>query len=196
MEITINRYWSNDNNAELLCKRPRVDYRISEYLFDFINRNILVKKKIMQSGKYDITLFMSIYNPEHFYDETYIYNTDKTKFHVSVYKLKMSVFCNSLLFNSKITPSEYADIVYDMFALYLLCRYKKLTKEIFDEAKKNLDYDCINSFEFPAQFDNQKYILDEGSVGIGNVRYDNEKKEWISDRIFTLREEYLKVFEK
>jgi hypothetical protein len=68
-----------------------------------------------------------------------------------------------------------------MFALYLINCYKKLTKEIFDEAKKKLNYNYINSFEFPAKFENQKYSDDECSIGTGNVKYDNEKKYWHAD---------------
>ena len=198
MEIIIDRFWTDENNAELLCKRPRVDYRISEYLFDFINQNILMKKKIMKSGSYSVTLFMKFLDPEkHKFVFENPYNTDKTRFAFpvtrSIKNRNVGVFCTSILFNSQMTPAEYAQIVYDMYAFYFIFRYKKLTKELFDETKKKLDYDLINSFDFPAKFDNQKYMTDESAIGI-NPKYDKEQREWISERIFVIRDEYLKVF--
>lgn len=112
MTITISRYWTYDNNVEMLCKRPRIDYKISEYLFDFINQNILVKKKIMQSGNYGITLFMQFPNLNMF-TET-LYNTDKTNFLLVEHKLKKSVCCGSLLFNSEM-------LLRNMLILCMIC---------------------------------------------------------------------------
>jgi hypothetical protein len=42
----ITRLWDIDDydlvpNIEILYKRPRVDYRISEYVFDYINKNTM-----------------------------------------------------------------------------------------------------------------------------------------------------------
>lgn len=45
-----------------------------------------------------------------------------------------------------------------MFADYLLFNYKKLKKETFDNFEKQLDFSHIESFPFPADYDDQKYI--------------------------------------
>ena len=198
MEITINRFWEHENDVEMLCKRPRVDYRISEYLFEFINQNILIEKKIMQTGEYDFTLFLKMFKPqEHtfFFDNPY--NTKQTKYtpyvNQSIKSKNIKMFCASLLFNAQMTPKEYVEIVYDMFALYFILRYKKLTKALFDEAKQKIDYDFVNSFEFPAIFENQKYMLDDSSIGINPV-YDKEQKKWVDEKTFCPQSEYLKYF--
>jgi hypothetical protein len=45
------RHWniygshSQGYQAELLYKRPRIDYRISEYIVEYINKNVLEPKK-------------------------------------------------------------------------------------------------------------------------------------------------------
>jgi hypothetical protein len=200
MEIEISRFWSDNNNAELLCKRPRIDYRISEYLFDFINQKILTDKKVMQSGNYSITLFMKLFDPEkHKFVFENPYNTDKTKFDFpgnrSFTSKTIYIFCDSLLFDSQMTPSEYTRIVYDMYAFYFIHRYKRLTKALFDETKKQLDYDFINSFEFPAPFENQKYSLDEITVEV-NSKYDKDSRQWTGEFTFVPKDEYMKVFGK
>jgi hypothetical protein len=105
------------------------------------------------------------------------------------------MWCRSLLFNAQMTPSGYAQIIYDVFALYFTLRYKRLTKTIFDDLKRKLDYDYINSFEFPAKFENQKYMNDEITIGL-NPKYDKERKEWVNERSFCAKEEYLNYFGK
>jgi hypothetical protein len=200
MEIKIERFWTHYDNAKMLYKRPRVDYRISEYLFDFINQHILTEKKVMQTGIYDFTLFLKIFNPdEHkfFFDNPY--DTEQTKYSPSIrYSIKsknINMCCSSTLFNAQMTPKEYVEIVYDMFALYFILRYKKLTKALFDELKQKIDYDYVNSFEFPATFENQKYMLDDSTIGKNPV-YDKEQREWVSEREFCIKDEYLKHFGK
>ena len=200
MKVKIERYWTHDNEAKMLCERPRIDYRVSEYLFDFINQHILTEKKVMQTGDYCFTLFLKIFNPaEHkfFFDNPY--DTEQTKYSPSVrgsIKSKnINMLCSSLFFNSQMTPTEYTEIVYDAFALYFILRYKKLTKVLFDNLKQKIDYDYINSFEFPAAFENQKYSLDENSIGINPV-YDKEQRKWVSERVFCPKDEYMKHFHK
>jgi len=200
MEIEITRFWTHENDVEMLCKRPRVDYRISEYLFEFINQNILTEKGLMQTGTYNFTLFLKIFNPEKhkfFFDNPY--DTEQTKYtpyrNQNIKSKDISMFCSSLLFNAQMTPKEYVEVVYDMFALYFILRYKKLTKALFDELKQKIDYDLVNSFEFPATFEDQKYQTDEESIGINPV-YDKEQKKLVSERIFCPKDEYLKRYGK
>ena len=200
MEIEIIRYWGHDNDTEMLCKRPRVDYRISEYLFEFINQNILVEKKIMQTGIYRFALYLEVFNSEkHKFSFDNPYDTDQTKYTPYVYQSikskNIKMFCDSLLFNAQMTPKEYVEIVYDMFALYFVVRYKKMTKAAFDELKQKIDYDFVSSFEFPATLENQKYQLDDTTICINPV-YDKEQKKWIGEREFCARDEYLKHFGK
>jgi hypothetical protein len=57
MKMTrITRLWDiydfilQKDNVEKFSKRPRIDYRISKYIFDYINESILKPKKIIQTG--------------------------------------------------------------------------------------------------------------------------------------------------
>jgi hypothetical protein len=64
--VEIQRMWSisdEDLNEriEMLYKRPRVDYRISEYIYEYINKRILVPNKIMQTGDYLMILSFATY---------------------------------------------------------------------------------------------------------------------------------------
>ena len=74
------------------------------------------------------------------------------------------IFCYSTELTEKITPKEYANIVYDMMGAFLTSKYKKITKETMDKNRKGMDYNLIESFKFPAPFENQKYFLDNPSI--------------------------------
>lgn len=172
--ITISRFWSHEDEddgiskPEIMFRRPRVDYRISEYIWSFLESNLLIQKRILQKNSMAITLFMGPIKKHHkfFYDSAY--NTETKKFHPAMRgsKLKdISISCSYNGFNEKMSPAEYADIVYDMYCSFLVDSFKKITKEECDELKGMLDFDVIHSFEFPATFDNQKYSADGGGYG-------------------------------
>ncbi|MDR1452141.1 MAG: hypothetical protein LBI57_07430, partial [Helicobacteraceae bacterium] len=62
----ITRLWDIDDFdltpcLEILYKRPRIDYKISEYVFEYINKNTLVPNKIMQTEDYNICLSFAFY---------------------------------------------------------------------------------------------------------------------------------------
>ncbi|MBP1989614.1 hypothetical protein [Paenibacillus eucommiae] len=197
--MTISRFWSHEDEDDGICKpdimfrRPRVDYRISEYIWSFLESKLLLPKKILQKNSMAITLFMRPINKHHkfFYDSAY--NTETKKFHPAMRgsKLKdISISCSYNGFNEKMPPAEYADIVYDMYCSFLVDSFKKITKEECDELKGMLDFDVIHSFEFPATFDNQKYSGDGGGYGGRTVN-------WIVDEKaipYNYRETYINQF--
>ncbi|MFC7348322.1 hypothetical protein ACFQO9_16505 [Chryseobacterium zhengzhouense] len=177
MEITIKRFWSNDDDegiprSSILLKRPRVDGKIADYIFDFIWKNVLTPKKIMQKGNYEFTLYFDVIRKTHKFFYNSIYNTDNIKFHPAFRDRKLngqitkevSIFGYSDRFNELITPTEYANLVYDMFGSYLVENFKKLSKKELEDNKQKMDYDAINKFPFPASFDAQNYSGDNGSV--------------------------------
>lgn len=187
--ITIVRLWdfnkplSIEPDIESLFKRPRTDFRISEYIFEFIDEYILKPNKILQKGNYRFCLAFGIYNPEiqKFHQEN-PYNNNYSKFRLAQYNRKaykeIQINCNSTFFNENIEPIAYAWMVYDMFAVYLTTNFKKITKEIMEDKKMNLDKSYITDLEFPAKFENQKYIADETSVEFTSTDgYTTEKRE-------------------
>ncbi|MEI2274207.1 hypothetical protein OHD16_18820 [Sphingobacterium sp. ML3W] len=57
------------------------------------------------------------------------------------------------------SPRIYADIIYDAFGSFLILISKKVKKEDFDELKKRMDYDKIESFLFPAIIEDMKLFI-------------------------------------
>ena len=84
--------------------------------------------------------------------------------------MKFYLECCSLELNECIKPIDYANIVYAMFSDFLVREYKKTvkgmkTKDIVDKYKNGMDYALIEKFEYPASFENQKYLYDtEGGL--------------------------------
>jgi uncharacterized membrane protein len=183
---TIDDYDSKKQDIEILYKRPRVDYRISEYVFEYINKSILELKKIMQTGNYSICFsFHSYFKSLKFFEDN-IYNTENTKYSFHLYtntvnKVKYKVIflgCCSNEWNENIKPKEYANAVYDMVGSFLVKKYKKITKEIMDKNKIGMDYKTIEKYKYPALFIDQKYLNDEkeGSFVINNEEINIKEK--------------------
>jgi hypothetical protein len=175
--VKIVRFWISERtepDSKLLYKRPRIDFKISEYVFDHINKNILKPKNIMQTGDYEITLFFLIFNiwgysgyKKHiqniFDTENTIYDLEYgpnySKSGADNYRdIKIKIYSNE--FHENITPKKYANIVYDGIGMFLTNKYKKINKEIMDKNKNGMDYNYIESFNYPAAYEDQKYIGD------------------------------------
>jgi hypothetical protein len=187
-------------NIEILYKRPRVDYRISEYVFDYINKNILEQNKIMQTGNYKICFSFQFYRKEnHTYHNNTIFCTENTKysFHLLTstengikYKIIM-VFCYSTELTEKITPKKYANIVYDMMGAFFTSKYKKITKEKIDKNRIGMDYNLIESFKFPAPFENQKYLQDNPGILKGSTVSKGKKIDIVE---INIKEKYIECY--
>jgi hypothetical protein len=169
------RLWSITDGSlnyrlELLYKRPRIDYRISEYIFEYINKNILEPKKIMQKGNNLVCFSFSIwYKDKQKYSEDSLYNTEETTYSYKIFTMtedrikykQVQLFCYSTKLNENIKPKEYANMVYDMVGAFLIDKFKKVTKEIMDKNKTGIDYKIIEKFKYPALAKDQKYLCDE-----------------------------------
>ena len=184
----------------LLYKRPRVDYRISEYIFAYINKNILEENKIMQTGNYDLSFSFNQYHKDDmkFHKDT-TFCTENTKFDFHLYneteggiKYKcILVFCWSTRITEKIEPKEYANIVYDMIGAFLTSKYKKITKELMDKNRNGIDYDFIQSYKFPAKFEDQKYMMDDPGIW-KNSEIKNGKEANIIE--LNIKEKYIEHY--
>ena len=190
--IDVHRSWhlGPEDTLDYLYKRPRIDYRVSEYVVDYIFKTIPQFDKILDKNYYriafsfsgrfsgivdqdeldDMALFGYYTDVEYITDDiSYCFFRKKSTF--------LHAMCDSIKLNENITPAEYADIVYDMVSILLRRWYKRLTKEFMDDNKNKMDYDYINSFEFPASFENQRYDIDiDGSRFIfnGDTWWDGE----------------------
>jgi hypothetical protein len=185
---------------ELLYNRPRIDCGISEYVFEYINKNILQPNKIMQSGDYSICFSFGVYYKDtQIYITDSLYNTDTEHydFHLCQttedgikYKV-IQLFYNSTQIDENLKPREYANIVYDMVGAFLIRKYKKITKEIMDKNKTGMDYAYIEKFKYPALFKDQKYLCDDNDNSRCLVTDDKGVEKYINEK-----EEYLKHYEE
>lgn len=199
MAIKLKRLWNNldDEGNLVLLNRPRVSIEIDRYIWNTIEQNIVLPKKIMQSKSYDYTLVVSLgkYNPEkdlHFkfspyngsLKETILLSTkDFSTLHYSredfIDGIKRQRWFSPEKFwinsgdktalisactdnvTEKITPLEYADILFDAFGAFLLYNFKKVKKSDLDMLKTKIDNNIVCGFPFPAPFSEQQYQGDD-----------------------------------
>ena len=164
--MTITRFVDIEN----ILHRPRVSYKISEYVWLYIYKNYLKGLNILTDNKYSYRLNLSFskYNPDihkFFFDSQF--NTEQNKFWPekrfnTINKIikQADIDVVSIYLDENIQPKDYADIVYDMFGAFLVEIYKKVKKVDMDNMKEGMDYKYIESFSFPAPFDEQRYFLD------------------------------------
>jgi len=147
---------------------PRISPEVAQYIWDYIYRNLLVGKKILidDQFKYRITLDLKKFDPEkHKFFTDCPFNTTEDKFRPEPRFNKQRTLKFALLsvISTKIeplmSPRIYADIIYDAFGSFLILISKKVKKEDFDELKKRMDYDKIESFLFPAVIEDMKLFI-------------------------------------
>lgn len=203
MIVEIRRFWGlndadNNPNPEVLFKRPRIDFRISEYIFNFLFENYLKQKKLMIKGNFRITLYFSELNSESKFTHNSIFNSYETTFfpYSSIISengtkiTEIGIFCNSNLISEKIKPRDYSKLVYNMFASYLVEKYKKVNLEDLINLREKVDYSKIEKFEYPAKFENQKYSGDEGKFAGKYINGVLDEKI----KPFSIKEEYLNKY--
>lgn len=198
----LKRLWGSVDDEPYgitLLKRPRVSYKVDDYVWNMIEENIVKPNKIMQSERYDYVFVVAFtqYNPEKFrFAKVTPYNGvlkdnvmqlsnqhpkvryavndfvngefrkkwfTPEKFWINSGKKTALVSVTADIITEKITPLEYADILFDAFAATLLYNFKKLNLSDFEKLKTYMKADAICSFPFPALFDEQRYINDGGS---------------------------------
>lgn len=186
-----------------LLQRPRVSHKISEYVFSFIDENILKPNRILQSDKriywFTLSFSFSIPKPNRilytspFSTKTRLYVPHKGFRTVEGKKWAfLSVTADDI--SQETSPYDYAMVVYDMVADYLLYNYKKLDKSSFEQTRLCMDRSYIDSFRFPAPFEEQKYSVDDGTYPVSPQTLSNG---WISlDKWVQIspKEEYLKHY--
>jgi hypothetical protein len=195
MQYEISRIVGLEN--EKLLRRPRVNFRISEYVFSYINEKLLVPNRIMQSNKYNYWFTLDfgypIPRPNRILYKS-PFSTESRLFvsHLgfrTVDKLSkwayLSVTADDV--NENIEPYEYSLVVFDMFADYLQRNYKKITMQSLLSLRSGMDRNYIESFPFPAPFDEQRYSNDEGMYGDPiangvipeNYKYKSAQEEYL-----------------
>ena len=68
--------------------------------------------------------------------------------------------------SESIAPREYADLLFDGIGAALVFNFKRLKREELDGLKPKIDWSMVESFPFPAPFEEQQYIGDEGKIHV------------------------------
>ena len=201
MSFIIQRSFSPDYKS--LLTRPRVSHKVSEYVLDLINDNLLKPSKVLQSDKYiyKFTFSFSFSIPKRKFPYTSPFATS-TRLYFSQRGFRtfekvekwatMMVIADDI--DQTIQPFEYATVIFKMFGDFLLSNYKKFDKESLDELLPKLDRQYIESFTFPASFEEQQYSLDDIEYPIAPLEYGYE---WAGlDKLVSInpRIEYLKHY--
>jgi hypothetical protein len=201
MSFIIKRSFSPEYAS--LLRRPRVSHKVSEYIFDFVNENLLKPSKVLQSDKYiyEFTFHFTFSIPKRQFPYTSPFATD-TRLYFSQRGFRTFEKINKWVtvivladdIDEKIEPFEYATIILKMLADFLLNEYKKFDKKTFDSLIEKLDRNYIESFPFPASVDEQYYSLDDINYPVVPLEYGHSYVGL--DKLVTInpRTEYLKHY--
>ena len=229
--IKIYRIWFNTDRVDreghykiTLFSRPRVSIHVDEYIWSFIEENIVKPHKLMRSDKhgYLLNLAFSRFEPaKHRYFPLSPYNGPLRE-GVEMESSKSSYFredfadaeerttwfspnkiwtnCGDKVLNvdvkaanvsENITPREYADLLFDGIGAALVFNFKRLKREEFDGLKPKIDWGIVESFPFPAPFEEQRYIGDGGKIHV--YSWDGRQKKTLVGP-YSVRELYLEHF--
>lgn len=201
MSFIIQRSFSPDYKS--LLTRPRISHKVSEYVFDFINENLLKPSKVLQSDKYiyKLTFSFSFSIPNRPFPYTSPFATDNRlyfsqKGFQTFEKIEkwatMMVMADDI--DQSIEPFEYSTVIFKMFGDFLLTNYKMFDNNILDSLILKLDRTFIESFSFPAKFEEQQYLLDDVEYPIGPLENGYEWAGLSNMVTINPRVEYLKHY--
>jgi hypothetical protein len=231
--VKIHRIWFNtermdreDHYKITLFSRPRVSIHVDEYIWSFIEENIVKPHKLMRSEKHGYLLDISFdqfdpakhrYYPlspyngplregvemdsanRSYFREDFAGGKDRTtwfspnKIWTNCGDKVLNVDIKAANVSESITPREYADLLFDGIGAALVFNFKRLKREEFDELKPKIDWSIVESFPFPAAFEEQQYIGDEGKIHV--YSWDGQQETTLVGP-YSVRELYLDHFGK
>lgn len=229
--VKIHRIWFNtermdreDHYKITLFSRPRVSIHVDEYIWSFIEENIVKPHKLMRSEKHGYLLDISFdqfdpakhrYYPlspyngplregvemdsanRSYFREDFAGGKDRTtwfspnKIWTNCGDKVLNVDIKAANVSENITPREYADLLFDGIGAALVFNFKRLKREEFDGLKPKIDWSIVESFPFPAPFEEQRYIGDEGEIHV--YSWDGRKETTLVGP-YSVRELYLEHF--
>jgi hypothetical protein len=201
MPFIIQRSFSPDYKS--LLTRPRVSHKVSEYVFEFINENMLKSCNVLQSDKYvyKLTFSFSFSIPKRTFPYTSPFATD-TRLYFSQRGFRtfekvekwatMMVIADDI--DQTIQPFDYATVIFKMFGDFLLSNYKKFDKATMDALLPKLDRQYIESFTFPASFEEQEYSLDHIEYPMAPLEFGYDWAGLDKTVLTNSRVEYLKHY--
>ena len=209
--VKIYRIWFNtermdreDHYKITLFSRPRVSIHVDEYIWSFIEENIVKPHKLMRSEKYGYLLDISLREGvemdsanRSYFREDFAGGKDRTtwfspnKIWTNCGDKVLNVDIKAANVSENITPREYADLLFDGIGAALVFNFKRLKREEFDGLKPKIDWSIVESFPFPAPFEEQRYIGDEGEIHV--YSWDGRKETTLVGP-YSVRKLYLEHF--
>ena len=95
--------------------------------------------------------------------------------------------------SESITSREYADLLFDGIGAALVFNFKRLKREELDGLKPKINWSMVESFPFPASFEEQQYIGDEGKIHV--YSWDGRQETTLVDP-YSVRDLYLEYFKE
>lgn len=229
--VKIYRIWFNtermdreDHYKITLFSRPRVSIHVDEYIWSFIEENIVKPHKLMRSEKHGYLLNISFdqfdpakhryfplspYNGllregvemdsanRSYFREDFAGGKDRTtwfspnKIWTNCGDKVLNVDIKAANVSENITPREYTDLLFDGIGAALVFNFKRLKREEVDGLKPKIDWSIVESFPFPAPFEEQRYIGDGGKIHV--YSWDGRQKKTLVGP-HSVRELYLEHF--
>ena len=268
--VKIHRIWFNtermdreDHYKITLFSRPRVSIHVDEYIWSFIEENIVKPHKLMRSEKHEYLLDiafgqfdpakhrffpLSSYNGllregvemdsanRSYFREDFAGGKDRTtwfspnKIWTNCGDKVLNVDIKAANVSENITPREYADLLFDGIGAALVFNFKRLKREEFDGLKPKIEYadllfdgigaalvfnfkrlkreefdglkpkidwSIVESFPFPAPFEEQRYIGDGGKIHVYSWDGRQKKTDFDTGKVIfldaTRKEDMLQV---
>lgn len=141
-----------------LINRPRVSWEVLRYVMEIIYDEVLAPRKILKNNKYSYEFGLILGSQEDPNKETSYYPSFRISTTSGIKHATVGVFSHRL--NSKTQPHEMAEFAIEALIRLFSVNFKKVSIEDADLLKKKLDLNKINSFKFPAPFEDQNYIGD------------------------------------
>ena len=192
--VKIHRIWFNtermdreDHYKITLFSRPRVSIHVDEYIWSFIEENIVKPHKLMRSEKHGYLLDISFdqFDPaKHRYYPLSPYNGPLRE------GVEMDS-ANRSYFREDFAGGKDRTTWFSPDKIWTNCGNKVLDVNI--ELKPKIDWSIVESFPFPAAFEEQQYIGDEGKIHV--YSWDGRQE---TDLVgpYSVRELYLEHFGK
>ncbi|QEE49740.1 hypothetical protein FUA48_09125 [Flavobacterium alkalisoli] len=138
--------------------RPKVSYKVKEYIEDFFVEMFFTEKKIIVNNKVTSLLQISFF-------------IDKTKEYITLLPPTVYKSYNTKAFPimvgyvdkfqvSKNTNLDFAYMLFDIVSEFLLVNYKKVKPEELKILKEQIDIDYLSKIVYPAPFEEQLFVGD------------------------------------
>ncbi|KGO78609.1 hypothetical protein Q763_17640 [Flavobacterium beibuense F44-8] len=148
--------------------RPKVSYKLKEYIEDFFVKALFTEKKIIVNSKFSTLLQVSFFIDK---KEEYIVCLPCTVYKdMNIKAFPIMVSYIDKFHESKNVNLDFANMLFDVVSEFLLSNYKKIKFEDLKSLREEIDKDYLSKIIYPAPFNEQCFIGDDNM---------NDKKKYL-----------------